>query len=105
MLHAQAVNMILTTPDTDVSILTTTTSHKLFNIFTPHHTVAWFSSLCCIAGDRGRVPREHSGTVWRSSLVDHTGGCSRRHPDPGLVGVSTLEGKFKDTASSREGTA
>lgn len=33
-------------------------------------------------------------------MVDHTGGCSRRHLDFGVVGVSALEGECSNVTSS-----
>lgn len=33
--------------------------------------------------------------------MDHTGGCSCRHLDFGIVGVSALEGEWRDVTCSK----
>ena len=60
------------------------------------------AALCClsalwcfITGDTDRVPRKHGGAAQCSSLVDHTGGCSRRHLDFGPVGIPAVEGEHR----------
>lgn len=81
--------MILTTPDIDVSSQTATTAVYLVTGLIPAHFVLW----CFTSGESDSVPRECSGTVRRSPLVDHTDRCSRRHPDFGSVSVSAVEGE------------
>lgn len=116
VLHGQAKNVILGTPDTNVSITPlrnkykgnllhlekTSSFHKLFGgiLLTKAESNFQFSFVwVMIPGDIDSVTRAYCCAVHWRSLVDHTGSCSSRHPDSGSAGVSALEGEDSNVTS------
>lgn len=94
VLHSAAKNMVLGTPDTDVS-----SPSSLHSGLLPKTRLRpdRFAPACLLPGDSHSVPREHSGTAQWRPLVDHTGRCSGRRPYFSAAGVPALEGEFRFT--------
>lgn len=95
VLHSAAKNMVLGTPDTDVSSSSSSHGGSLPKEKAP--SLIALPPPCLLPGESHSVPREHSGTAQWRPLVDHTGRCADRRPYFSPAGVPALEGEFSST--------